>query len=204
MSAFGATMRISATPSVENTCQAERDSEPVESLLGLENRQRIEQALRGMRHAAFTGRQHAAVRLDVRRDEAGYARFGIADHEHVHVAGFERVDGVEHALALHARGELDFEIHDVGAEPLGRELERHSRARRGLGEEVGHGDAGQRIVLDGRLADGAHEFLRAREQGFDLRAGQAFQREQVPQGSVGSRLGSHVLVIVLVRTSVPG
>ena len=120
--------------------------EAVELLLRLQDGERVEQPLRGMRDVRFARRQHAGVRLHVRGDDSRHARLGIADHEHVHVAGFERVDGVEHALALHARRELHLEIDHVGAEPLGRELERHARARRRLGEHVGHGDAGEALA----------------------------------------------------------
>ena len=82
MSARGATMRISRDAErgehVPGRARDARvpdvaddgDLEAVEALLRLEDRQRIEQALGRMRDVRFAGRQHARVRLHVRRRRA--------------------------------------------------------------------------------------------------------------------------------------
>ncbi len=75
--------------------------------------------------------------------EARDAFLGIADHEHVHMQRLERVDRVQHALALRARGQLQLQIHDIGAQPLGGQFEGHPGARGGFGEEIRDRDARQ-------------------------------------------------------------
>ena len=101
--------------------------------LALQDGQRIEQALRGMGHVRFAGRQHADMRPHVIGDQPRDAFLGIADHQHVHVQRLEGVDGVEHALALDPRGQLQLEVDDIGARgawpPVRRRPGCGSRAR---------------------------------------------------------------------------
>ncbi len=56
-------------------------------------------------------------------DQAEHTGFGLADHQHVDVQRLQRADRVQHALALYARRQLHFEVHNVGAQALGGELE---------------------------------------------------------------------------------
>jgi hypothetical protein len=48
-------------------------------------------------------------------------------------------------------------------------------------EQVGHRHAGQRLLLHRRFAERFDEFLGTREQGLDLRLGQALESEEMPQ-----------------------
>jgi hypothetical protein len=129
ISASGATMRMSvcracaahARPSAPRASAARRRRwrwKTIASALVLQDRQRIEQALGGMRHMRLAGRQHADMRRHVRATRSGTSLFGVAQHEHIHVQRLERVHGVEHALALHARGQLHLDAGHVGAEAL--------------------------------------------------------------------------------------
>ena len=157
-------MRSSATPSVVNACQAERATRewlmsPAistrslrEIALRLPDRQRIEQSLRRMRQVRFARVENADMRRDELRDVGRQAGLGIAHDEDVGVHRLQRVDRVEHRLALHARGGLHVEVHDVGAEPLRGELERHARARAGLEEQVGDGVPGEALVARRQIA----------------------------------------------------
>ena len=96
--------------------------------------------------------------------QAGQAGLGIAHHEHVGVHRLQRVDRVEHRLALDARGGLHVEVDDVRAEPARGELERDARARARLEEQVGDGVAGQALVAGRQIARLAHVELRQIEQ----------------------------------------
>src|SRR6185312_10949725 len=100
--------------------------------------------------------------------------------EHIDVQGLEGVDRVEHALALHARGELHLEIDDLSAEPLRRELERDAGPRRGLGEEIRDGVPGELGALRRPLPERTDVVLRAVEQRLDESTRQALERQQMP------------------------
>ena len=85
-------------------------------------------------------------------DVGGQAGLGVAHDEDVGVHRLQRVDRVEHRLALDARGRLHVEIDDVRAEPERGELERHARARARLEEQVGDRVAGQALVAGRQIA----------------------------------------------------
>ena len=134
-------MRSSPTPSLEKACQAERATRewrtsPTMAIararqiaLVLTDRECIQQSLGGMGQVRFPCGQHAHVRGDVVRHQCRHAGLGVADHERVHVHRLECVHRVEHALALDARGQLHLEVHDLGAQALGGELEADTRVR---------------------------------------------------------------------------
>ena len=71
----------------------------------------------------FASREHADVRHDVCGDMGNDAGLRVADDEHVEVQRLERVHGIEHRLAFGTRGQLDFEVHHIRAEPASGELE---------------------------------------------------------------------------------
>ena len=172
----GAAMRSSATPSVVNACQAERATREwlmspaistrscAKSALCCRIGQRIEQALRRMRQVRFAGIEDADMRRDELRDVRRQAGLGVAHDQDVRVHRLQRVDRVEHRLALHARGGLHVEVDDVRAEPLRRELERNARARARLEEQVRDGVSGEALVAGGQVAGRAHVELREIEQ----------------------------------------
>ena len=56
------------------------------------------------------------MRRDVRGHVRQHTRLGVADDEHIEVQRLQREDGVEHGLALHARGQLHLQIDDIGAQ----------------------------------------------------------------------------------------
>jgi hypothetical protein len=119
----------------------DRDRKLRQIRLALQDGQSIQQPLGRVGHMGLSGREHAHMLVHMIGHQARDAFLGIADHQHVHVQGLERVDRVQHALALHARGQLQFQVDDIRAEPLGGELEGDAGAGRGFGEQIGHGDA---------------------------------------------------------------
>ena len=99
----------------------------VEARLVLPHRQRIEQPLRRMgQMCASPADSTLTCGATWAATSAEHAGLGFADHEHVDVQRLERVDGVEHALALGARGQLHLEVDDLGA----RDAWRRARRRR--------------------------------------------------------------------------
>ena len=164
-------------------------AELVEAPLVLPDGERIQQPLRGMRHMRLARRQHAHVRRHVASDQPEHAGLGFADHEHIHVQRFEREHRVQHALALHARGELHFEIHDLRAEPLRGELERNARARGGLGEQIRDRDAVQRLAACRRAACRACARSPARARAASRSSSAAgLERQQMAQRAVAAKL----------------
>src|SRR3712207_4044587 len=94
----------------------------------------VEQRLRRVLVLAVAG-------VDDRRaapagDEVGAARPRRADDDRVGLVGVEREDGVLERLALLDARPARGEVHDVGAQALGGELEARARPRGDLVEEV--------------------------------------------------------------------
>ena len=88
----------------------------------------------GMLVLAVAGVDHARGRPS--RDQPGRARVRGADHDRRGVVGGQRLHGVLERLALVDARARRADADDVGAEPLGGELEARARPRRGLVEEV--------------------------------------------------------------------
>ena len=124
------------------------------------------------------------MRGDVLCDQARHSGLRLAHHHHVDLHRLERVHGVEDGFALAPRGEVHFEIHDVGAEAAGGELEGAARARARLAEQIGDRDAGQRSGAHRRSAQRPDELLRALEEPFDHGSIESLERDEVLQGSV--------------------
>ena len=118
----------------------------------LGHRERVEQGLRGMFVGAIAGIDDRNIEepAEVKRRSGG----GVAQHDHV---GLERLDvlrGVAQGLALGGAGGGGVEGDDIGAEPLGRHLERHARAGARFQEEIDDRLAAQRgHLLDAALQD---------------------------------------------------
>ena len=157
----------------------------------LQDGQRIEQALGRVRHMRLTGRQHADRRAHMAGHQRRHAGLGIADDEHVDVQRFEREHGVEHALAFDARGQLHFQVDDIGAQAFGRQLEGHTRAGRRFGEQVSHRQPGEHVRARGQFAAPPHIVLRALEYRFEFIAAEVLQRQQVAQAAVITSLLGH-------------
>jgi len=68
------------------------DRESLEALLALVHGESIQQPLGRVRHVRFTRGQHAHVGGHVRSHQPEHARFGVADHERVHVQVLQGVD----------------------------------------------------------------------------------------------------------------
>ncbi len=162
------------------------DAQGVEMLLVLPHRQRVQQSLCGMRYVCLTRGEHADVRRDVGRHGGRHAGFGVANDHRVDVQRLKRVDRIQHALALDAGGELDFEVDDVGAEAFRGKLEGDAGAGGGLGEEVGDRAAGEDMADRRPCSERPDEALGPFEQPLHALARQAFQGNEVPEGSVGA------------------
>jgi len=133
------------------------------------------------------------MRGDVRRDRARHPRLGIADHQRIDVQRLQSEHGIEHALALDARGQLDFQIHHVRPKAFRGKLERDAGARRGLGEQVGDGAAGEGAADRRAGPERANQALGAIEQPLDQRPRQTLQRDEVAQRAVGAQLLVHAV-----------
>ena len=133
------------------------------------HRVQVEQALRRVLVRAVAGVDDRGAR--VARGERGGSDLRVADDDDVGAVGVERQQRVLERLALLHRRAARLERDRVRREPLGRELERRRRPRRGLEEDAQHGAAAQRRqLLDLALRDR----LEARgelEQALDRRRG---------------------------------
>ena len=127
------------------------DLEAGEAALVGANRQHIEQPLRGMRHVRLARADHRHVRGHVIDQEFRHAGFRIANDEHVGVHRLERVDRVQHALALGARTGVQVQVEHVGAQAPAGQIERGARAGARLEEQIGQRHAGQFAAFVGGL-----------------------------------------------------
>ena len=82
----------------------DRDAQVLQVALALADGQHVQQSLRGVRDVRLARVQYADVGLHVACNQGRQAGLGVAHHEHVHHHRLQRVNGVEHGLALHARG----------------------------------------------------------------------------------------------------
>ena len=137
--------------------------------------------LRGMRNVRLARADHRHVRGHVVDQKFRHAGFRIADHEHVGIHGFERVDGVQHALALGARARMQVQVEHVRAQAAAGEVEGGARAGARLEEQIGEGDAGEFAALIGRLAGKTAVALGAVENRRQRVARQAVERDEVAQ-----------------------
>src|SRR6185312_13563656 len=169
----------------------DRNAQPVEVRLVLAHGERVEESLRRMRYVCFSGREHADVRGDVVGYESGHSGFRVSDHHYIDVQRLQRENRVQHALALDAGGELDFQVDDIRAQPFRRQLERHTRTCRGLREQVRDGDAAQRVADRGTGAEGPHMSLSTVEQSLDGLSRKLLERQEMAQAAVCAQLIHH-------------
>ena len=220
ISAAGATMRRSVTPSVASACQAERatrewrmsptiaTARPVEALLALRDGERIEQPLGRVRHVRLARRQHAHVRRDVRGHERRARRprrRGSRTRPRAATASVKTVSSMLSPLTR--EDSCTSRLTTSAPRRLAASSKRHAGARRGLGEQVGDRGPGEQRAHGRRGAEGAHERLGALEQLLELRARQPLERQQVAQRAVGPQLrkvvghGGQELISPRPRTS---
>jgi len=128
--------------------------------------------------SAVTGIDHGTVDLSCQKFHR--ARGVVAHHQDVRVHGVQRYGGVDQGLALAHRGRGDRHVHDVGAEPLSRDLEGGLGTRRGLEEQVDLGAAAQRRALFVDLAIELDIFLGEIEQAGNVGSRKPLDSQQVP------------------------
>ena len=125
-------------------------------LVGADGRA-VEQRLGGVLVGAVAGVDHRGPqRLRQHQRRAG---LGVADDHHVRAHGVEVAGGVQQGLALGGRRGAARDVHRVGRQPLGGDLERCARARRRLEEQVDHRLAPQGGHLLDRAAGDLQEAL---------------------------------------------
>ena len=124
---------------------ADRHGQPGDAALGAADGERVEQRLRRMLVRAVAGVDHRAV--DLLRQQLDRAGRVMAHDQDVGPHGVQRHGRVDQRLALrHGRGR-HVHVHDVGAEPLARQLEGALRAGRGLEEQVDQRAPAQDVAL---------------------------------------------------------
>jgi len=168
---------VGAGDAAEQDVAEDHDLAAVQLPKVLLHRERVEQALRGMLVGAVARVDHRDVEhlAQVVRGAAG----GVAQHDHVGVERLDVLRGIAEGLTLRGAGVGGVERDDVGAQALGRHLEREAGARAGLEEEVDDGLAAQ----GGDLLLAAAELLL--ENGgelvdlVDLREAEFLESEQV-------------------------
>src|SRR5712691_12360277 len=139
--------------------------------------ERIEQRLGWMLVRAVAGIDHGAI--DLAGEQLDRARGVVAHHDDVGAHGVEGDRGVDQRLALAHGGGADRHVHDIGAEPLARELERGLGAGRDLEEQVDQRAPAQRGLLLVDLAVELDELLGQVEQAQNLVARKPFDPQQV-------------------------
>ncbi len=145
---------------------ADGDGQAGDAALGAADGERVEQRLRRVLVRAVAGVDHRAV--DLLRQELDGAGRVMAHDDDVGAHGVERHGRVDQRLALRHRRGRDVHVHDVGAEALGRHLERALRARRGFEEQVDQRAAAQHVALLAGLAVVVGGLVGEIEQKIDL------------------------------------
>ena len=104
----------------------------------------------------------------------------VAHGEDIRMHGVERDRRVDQRLALAHGRRGNRHVHDVGAEPFARNLERGLGAGRGLEEQVDLGPAAQRGALLVHLAVELDIFLGKVEQAGNILGGKPLDSQQMP------------------------
>ena len=127
-------MDVGADHSGVSDVSDDRYVHAVKAAEALANGEGIEEGLGGMLMRAVAGvddRRRQPVGQHLRR-----AGILVADDDHVGMHGHQVLRGVDQGLPFFHRGAGDGEVERVGRQALLGDLERDSRARRGLHEEV--------------------------------------------------------------------
>jgi hypothetical protein len=157
---------------------ADRHQQAFDAALVAADGERIEQSLRRVLVCAVAGIDHGAVELAGEQfDRAGSM---MAHNQDIGVHGVERDRGVDQRLALAHGGLADRHVHDVGAKPFSRQLERRLGAGGGFEKQVDLGAAAQRGLLLFDLAIEFYEFFAEVEQTGNFRVRKAFDPQQMP------------------------
>jgi hypothetical protein len=164
------------------------DAQVREIRLQLPDREQVEQPLGRMRDVRFTRIQDADVAVYVPRNVGGHAGAGVTHHEHVDLHRLQRVDHVEDAFALLARGCVDIQVQHVCAESLRGQVEGCARAGAGFEEQVGDGAAGERARADDACARAAEECFGTVQQLGESCPVEPAQGEEMSQTAVGREL----------------
>ncbi len=157
---------------------ADGDDQALDAPLVAADGERIEQRLGRMLVRAVAGIDHRAI--DFPGEQLDRPGGVMAHHDEVGVHGIERHRGVDQRLALAHGGGADRHVHDVGAEPFARELERGLGTGRHLEEQVDQGAPAQRRLLLLDLAVEIDEMLGEVEQAQNLLARKPLDPQQMP------------------------
>ncbi len=152
-----------------------------EAALVRANRQHVEQPLCGVRQVRLAGADDRHVRSHMIDQEFRHARFGIANHEYVGVHRLERVNRVQHALALGARAGMQVQVEYMRPQAPAGEVERGAGAGARFEEQICKRHAGQFAAFVGRLTGQAAVAFRAIEDGRQRVARQPLERDEVAQ-----------------------
>ena len=162
---------------------ADGDRQAGDAALGAADGERIEQRLGGMLMGAVAGVDDRAV--DLLRQQLDRAGRVMAHDQDVGAHGVERHGRVDQRLALLHGGGRHVHVHDVGAEPLARQLEGALRAGRGLEEQVDQRSPAQDVALLVDLAVAVGGLVGEIEQCVDLACRQVLTGQEMAAGERG-------------------
>ena len=170
-----ATRECATSPQIATVSPSSR---PQRRLMVSAYQQRLGRMLVG----AVAGIDHRGV--DLLRQQGRGPGLRVAHHQQVGAHRVQRGGGVEQRFALvHRRGRHRHVDH-VGAEPLGRKLERGARACAVLEEQVDQGAPAQQVALRLARAVEQHVALGQVQERLDPGRVHALQPEQVPAAAI--------------------
>src|SRR5262245_18920418 len=116
------------------------------------NREQVEQSLRRVFVTAIAGVDHIGRNSFGQKTRS--TRRSVAHHHHIDAHGFQVARGIDECFTFLHRRSARRDVHRVCRQTLLRELERNSRSRRWLKEQIDDGFAAEdRDFLDRALAD---------------------------------------------------
>ena len=142
----------------------------------LQDRQRVEQRLRGVFVLPVSGVDHRRGKMP--REEVRRTGRRVAHHDDVGIHRCQGVQRIDERLALGEARTERLDADRIGAEPLGGDFETRAGARRRLEEQVDDRPPAEGVELLARRY--RLEMPAAIEQTLDLSAIQVFDSQQVP------------------------